>query len=618
MNPKNTWMLVVLAGGLFAFIYFFERHIQAPPVVVAKVLPNLIPDDVSSIEVHPRGQFAIRVERVTGGWQMTQPIVYSVQNSAVEGFLQAWADLSPQRPITAEELQGNKNIARDYGFETPLATILIQQGDDQRQLELGNATPLGDGLYARVVGTEGIDIIATGFASVVPGNAGQWRDPTFVNLQGLAFDGLSVMGGSSPLKFQRDGQDKPWNMLQPIKARANTQAINHLLDDLQLLSVGQFWTDDSNADLEPYGLQPPQLQLTFTQGSNQVLSLAFGKSPTNDPSMVYARTNGSSSIVLVARENLKPWSADYSTFRDPHMISFTMSDQPGSVECYGPDGRTNFIVQRSTNGILMVTDGQGQPFPAEPNAVFTTIKGLAELRVVPWAPEQFARDAVADSDLPGLGLAPNPVHRYVLRAVPTNETARLIAQLDFGMPNTNNPGTIATRRSDLAELSVFAVDSAEANQLPTSALQLRLRRIWAFDATNISHLQIQANGQTPLRWDHKRENLWQPMPSGITDEVKGMSIENFVNYLGLLTAAAWVGRGEPTAEYGFNGNSEQVSVTFTNGTQSRVHTLTFGGIVPESGGARYACTQMPDGQNWIFTISAKDMKELVDYMPMGN
>jgi hypothetical protein len=217
-----------------------------------------------------------------------------------------------------------------------------------------------------------------------------------------------------------------------------------------------------------------------------------------------------------------------------------------------------------------------------------------------------------------MGLAPNPLRRYVLRAVtPPGGTARVIAQVDFGSPNTNQPGTICARRSDLPEeLSVFAVNQADFDRLPVSAFQLRLRRIWNFDATNISRLVIQANGQT-REWKHQKENIWMPQ-SGVTDNAKGMVMENLVNILGYLTAEYWVGPGEPTAAYGFTGNSMHISLTTAAaGQPSTVLNVTFGGPVPGGNGELYACVQM-DGQNWIFIYSARDVNELLTYLPADN
>ncbi len=613
-------MLVVLAGGLFAFIYFFERHIQPPSPAVTRVLPNLNPDEVTRIEIQPRDQFLIRVDRVNGAWQLTKPIVYPVRAAAVEGFLKFLAELSPQRRISPAELQNNKKTGSDFGFDKPLTTVSVQQGDDQRRLELGDATGPRDGIYARAVGlTGGIDVISASAVENFPTNAGRWRDTAFASLQGLPFTELTVSGAGGQLKFQRDEPGKPWSMILPIRARANNELINRLLGQLQTLSVRQFVRDDTNADLEPYGLEPAQLALAFKdKNTNQLLSLQFGKSPTNDAGLTYARANSSSSIVLIPGADLKSWGGEYWQFRDPHLFSLTISEQPGAIECYGPDGRTNFIA-RMADGNLTVIDSQGQHFPAERNIVDGYIKYLVEMPVAMWDANRFANDAVADSTLPDLGLAPNPVRRYVLRAASPSGDGRILAQIDFGLPNTNNPGTICARRSDLAdEHSVFAVNVADFNRLPSAAAQLRRHRVWDFDATNVTRLKIQTNGPAH-EWEHRRENAWVPLTSGFSDDgAAGIYMENLVNNLGLLEAAAWVGPGEPTEEYGFNTNSLKISVTLTRGSESTNLSVTFGNAVPGAGKAHFASTHMEDGKNWIFAITGRDWSEITNYLPAAN
>jgi Domain of unknown function (DUF4340) len=619
MNPKNTWMLVLLTAGLFAFIYFFERHIQPPVPEVVHVLPGLDTNAVTSIEIQPRGQFGIRVERGSNGWQLTRPIVYPVRGAAVDAFLDSLAELSPRRRISAEELQNNKKVNQDYGFDAPQATILIQTGEDERRLALGSFTTPGDGIYTRVDGTPGIDIIGAAFADTVPTNASQWRDTSFVNLQGLPVVELDVTGpNNGQLRFQRDDPNQPWVMSLPIKARADNDSINFLLDRLQSLNAVKFVTDDSNADLEPFGLQSPQLVLAFKdKNTNQLLSLEFGKSPPDNTNLVYAHTNSSSTIVLVERDDLKPWNAESWRFRDQYLFSLTITEPPASIECYGPDDRTNYLVQK-TNGLLLVSDGQGRRFLAETNVVVAAIRQLAEMRVVPWSADRFADDAVGEPELPGMGLAPNPARRYALRAAPpaSNGVAPLIAQVDFGGPNTNHDGTVCARRSDLpAEQTVFAVNAADVDRLPSSAAQMRMLAIWNFDSTNVGRLTMQANGQ-PKEWKHVRKYLWQPQ-IGIADDREGVYMENLADILGSLTAQAWVGPAEPTAEYDFNANSLQFSVTLTNVTPPQTLTVTFGGIVPGGGGAHYACTQM-ENENWIFMYSLKDMQALRDSLPKDN
>jgi Domain of unknown function (DUF4340) len=618
MNPKNTWMLVLLAGGMFAFIYFFERHIQPPAPVVTKVLPTLNASEVTSIEIDPRGQFTIRVERTNGVWRLTKPVDYPVQARPIEELLKALENLTPQSRISAAELQTNRDINGSYGFGPNETHISLQQADEELQLNLGYTTPPGDGIYAQVVAAPGVDIVSPALMALVPTNAGQWRDTSFVDLQNLTadqFTNLTVTSTNGKLVFQRDGLDKPWRQTGTSAFRANSEKINALLAGLQNLRVVQFATDGPVSRLDQFGLQTPLLELDFKQGTNQFLSLQFGKSPPNDPDLVYARTNSSSTIVLVPRADLAGWSGDPNQFRALHLFSLSAdpADFPHVIEAYGANSNLEFIWRLETNGEITVSNADGQRYAADPAATQAFIINLAGMRVVPWGPGpgQSVLDAVADSDLPGLGLKP-PAKSYILKSLPLGGTDRIIAQVDFGLPDTNSPGTIAARRGDLHENSVFAVSNNDVEQLPTNAIQLRYRRVWIFESTNVTEMTIRSNGHSDT-WTHAKENLWIPA-SGITDNVSMSNIylENLAVYLGILQADYWVGPGDPTPALGFSDKSLQISVSGKgpNGEIAKL-SLTLGGPAPgpkgQPNGSVYASTRI-DGTNWIFTLPADYVK----------
>src|SRR5207249_9019277 len=127
--------------------------------------------------------------------------------------------------------------------------------------------------------------------------------------------------GTRFFELQRDAAGKEWRMTQPMKARADNPKIEDLLQKLQNLRADKFVTDDPNADLASFGLQPAELELVVAQGTNNLLLLQFGKSPTNDASLVYARRRDQNSVVLVAKDQLNSWRADYKDFRDRFLIT---------------------------------------------------------------------------------------------------------------------------------------------------------------------------------------------------------------------------------------------------------------------------------------------------------
>src|ERR1700743_3793991 len=108
MNPKNTLLLVALAGAVVAYIFFVDPRFHHAPPPPAHVVPDLRPEEVKQVLVHLAGQEEIRVERTNGGRLITKPLVYPARAGAVEDLLKAAADLklSPQTYISAAELNG--------------------------------------------------------------------------------------------------------------------------------------------------------------------------------------------------------------------------------------------------------------------------------------------------------------------------------------------------------------------------------------------------------------------------------------------------------------------------------------------------------------------------------
>ncbi len=132
-------------------------------------------------------------------------------------------------------------------------------------------------------------------------------------------------------------------MNSPLSARADHRKINELLYQLQQLQVTRFEAVDDHAGLDSFGLQPPGWELAFFNGTNQVTTLQFGKSPTNDDTQVFARDSGLQAVVQVRRAALDPWRADFSQFRDPHLAGLITSPLD-AIEVQGPV--ENFSLQR--------------------------------------------------------------------------------------------------------------------------------------------------------------------------------------------------------------------------------------------------------------------------------
>lgn len=601
MNPKNTFLLVLLAGALFAFIFFVERNIKKPVTGPVKVIAGLKPYLVNNLEILlPTGR--ITLARTNGGWMMTYPHPYPAQSQAVENLLRAATELTPATRLSAQELKDRRSINQEFGFDNPQATLIFQQGGESYTLKLGLLTMPGDQIYAQVVRYPYVDVVdADFFKKLVPHDANEWRDQTFIILTN-AFDSLTVASGAQPFELRRDGTNDLWRMTKPVQSRADNPKIAALLAALQNLRITKFVSDDPKVDLEPFGLQPAALELKFDHGTNHTLALQFGKSPTNDETQIYARRNGQPPIVLVPREQVMPWTAGFQEFRDRHLVRFG-SAPPDSIEVRGKE---NFTVQSEPEGGWRVT--KPVDFPADPKVMHSFLTNLASLEVLR-VNNSVAVDDAALPDSPLYGLA-KPSRRYVIkRQVPAARTNEILAELDFGAVKD---GHIFVRRGDRPEeSSVYAVKLEDYNKLPATALDLRSRRIWNFSENEVASITIRQGGKTQQLL-HKGPNKWS-IAAGSQGVINDLEIEVGAQELGYLEAQNWVGRStQGQARYGFNDNSLRISVETKSKGKAQTRTVEFGGVAPD--GLRYGEAKLDDdGQEWIFEFPPNLLDRLDAY-----
>jgi hypothetical protein len=575
MNPKNTWLWVIAAAGMFAAIFLYDRFKPEPETGPAKLLPGLNVTAVASVEILPANQPAIHAVRTNGLWRLTQPVSYPAQSASIETLLTALEQLVPATRISAQELSSVRDTDEKFGFNPPQTTLILQPGD--QHIQLGNKNGPGDQMFVKIVGVDGVFVVDTDLLRFIPRSPDDWRDAALVDFARLDFDRLVVTNGAKVLALQRNPTNQIWRMVFPMDARADGIKVGESLQKLRNLRTTQF-VDVPITELDSFGLQTPELSLDFKRGTNTALFLAFGKSPTNDPGQVYARRNDEKTVMTVARDLLEPWRASYDFFRDHQLVSPT-----GPLSAIEIHAREDFTLLRTNNAWLITP----QNLPADTALVSELLGHLAGLQIA-----QFVKDVVVDFAEMGLAV---PSYRIILHATATNTVTGTtnipIARIDFG---TNQNDLILARRAD--EDSVYGVKLEDFQRLPITALQLREHRIWNFSTNDVVRVTVRQNGKVRqlLRQGAGHWSL-APGSQGMLDEVTIAAIEETVFRLGELAAVSWTERGGPDRErYGFKPDGLQLSLELHNGEKLD---LEFGGEATL--GSPYALVKLDD-EPWIF------------------
>jgi hypothetical protein len=588
---------------LFAFIVFIEHPIRVertrPPD--HHVLPGFDPGAITNIEIQPWDRPAIAVQRAaetTNQWRLTHPISYPAQSELVEGLLEQLAALEWQESISQGELNDRPDAADAFGLAKPRYSLLLQGVGGTRHLDIGEQTAEGDQNFLYVVGSTSIYVANSNLLNWIPTDETQWRNRALLDLAATPFDAIRVRSAAGEFYLERDPTNQLWFISKPLRARADSAKINGLLQDLQQLRVIDFVLDDASADSDGLELQAgkvPDLTLAFLVGSNAVAGLEVGASVTNYPELAFARRASPSNIVIVAREPLRPWQAAYTNFMDRHLISLPTS-LITSIEVQGAD---QFVVQKQTNGEWQVL--AGRQFPADALLMEFWLESLTNLET------EIQKTVVADFAPYGLS---HPALHYALHFPPSagNQAA---PQIDFG---TNLSGQVFERRLDEGFVDegfvVNTMDRQAFEYLPRASWQLRDRRVWTFDTSNVVGVTVHQLGGT-RGYLRDPTGAWTFAPGYHAPPFfNSDSLEEAVRRLGQLTAIYWDGVGDdPLDPFGFARTDHSVEIQLNRGGRLETLRIQFGILSPYE--HPYA-TVVQDGRPVIFEFPG-DLYEFVEH-----
>jgi len=603
MRWKPTWILLGVAATLFLFIALFERRLPDPNTPPPRLLA-FKPAEITNIHLRLTNQLILTASRTKPGalWNLSFPISYRARDHAIEPLLRALSEAVPHTEISAQELKAGKRTIAEFGLDVPQAILTLQHHGQRIEILFGSKTPVGDGVYAQVLNQSPIYILSAEFVNALPRSKDDWRDLSLLAHTGFQMNRIEIGSPGRGFTVDINRATQKYLLTKPIVARADPAKLEALLQKLIYAQATQFITDNPRADLEAYGLQPPQAELVFLVGTNEYsvqFALQFGKSPTNDPANVYVRRLSTTNIVLAPRTVLEALQISHNDMRDLHLVNFA----PNAVEAIEVAGDENFTVRRQTNGTWMITDPKAEP--ADTNAVrewlglLSRLEGTVEKEVV--------TDFKTTYDLNP------PSRRYLLKGASTNAggtaAEHLMAELDLGSVQDNK---VFARRPD--EATVYILAKADVMRLPRAAWQLRNRQVWSFTTNQIHRLTVRYRGQT---------KTLQRSPNAIWSLVEGTGIipsfnpvlEETMFHLGELRVNAWVAKGDTNrARFGFTDLSDRIAIELRNGEKPTILVLEFGrtGISPTQ--YPYALAET-DGQTWIFEFPVElYMNEVVRYL----
>ena len=585
-----------MALALFLFIAFSERHRGGRTALAAEgtaLVPSLRRDAVTAIELNPAGQPPVRLRKPAVFWELESPLRYPAQSAAAEQWLQLLENARWAVRLGPDELE-NVNPS-EFGLEPSRLRVTLRQGESTVELRFGNNLALGKQCYLRVGDKPDIFVTDAALLEALPQTAEAWRDRSLLSFTSIVqsnrftFDyRIEVRPEASGYTLQPDPGTGRWRIQKPTAARGDRSKIEQLVRMIALWRIEEFVTDDPAADLLAFGLQSPEQELVIGRGTNDLLAVQFGASPTNRRDLVYARQWPGSNVVLTARTNLEVLRLPYTVWRERLLLSINTNQ----VQEIVGESSYAYRVRQQADGSWQIVEPEKLPVDRELVAEFFSLMNSAEAA-------GFEKDVVTDFGEYGLAA---PARRFSFLTLTNGAYTNLLPSISFG---TNGMDLAFARRSD--EEAVYSIPPGIFHSLPVAHWQWRDRLIWSFRTNEVHRVRLAHDG---LNREVVRdaEGRWSLAPG--STGVLELSFDEAVFQMSTLRANRWMGRGlDARGLFGFSTNGLRVTFEWARGGVNHTNTVEFGGV--NLRGEPFAATRLDDGQEWYFEFPAAVYYEYV-------
>jgi hypothetical protein len=456
VNVRATLLLVLVALGLAAYVYLFERGPSREEKAerARRVVLELDREAVTGIELPTDDGPAATLSRGDEGpgrWRLEQPIESPADEGSVEGVLSALEKLEAESVI-----EERPEDLGPFGLGEDAHRVHVRLGDAESiELRIGGKTPVGSSRY--VARTDVPDRLYTlsqwRVDSLVP-SLMDLRDKRITRLESEDVTSVRVSRGDALVvvaeRLENEGEGRTWEIREPFAARADDQRIRRLIQDFVFGRASAFV--DAPGALETYGLAEPEIVLELAAGEARE-RIELGRVDEK----VYARVVDSGLVVEIPMRLLDATPGELFDYRYKQVLAVSEED----VE------RVELRFPRDDASVAFVRE-DGRWEPEDPQ---TRVESLKVDDLI-WAIRDLEAVGLVEAsfDPAELGLEP-PRVRVILEGAGGAE----LATLELGSPQF--PDGLAARSSQGE--TVWRVDNDLGRNVPLGLEAFRNRWIEA-------------------------------------------------------------------------------------------------------------------------------------------
>lgn len=278
---RSFLVLLVIAAGLGAFLYYDSKREPGDQKKLEKVFADAQADKIEQVTVKSVSGERTTLQKGASGWQLSQPSPVAADEAEISGITSNLASLEVQRVVEDQPAD-----LKQYGLDPARIEVAFKSGGKDYTLLLGQKTPTGADMYARLPDKPRVFLVSSYLESTFNKTSFDLRDKTILKVDRDKVERLAVDTPDHSLVIAKQGAD--WRITKPVDARADFGAIEGILGRLNTTPMKSIAAPDVRdaAGLKEYGLDKPSAIVRVTAGSAEA-GLAIGKSAGEG--VVYAR-----------------------------------------------------------------------------------------------------------------------------------------------------------------------------------------------------------------------------------------------------------------------------------------------------------------------------------------
>jgi hypothetical protein len=338
MKLRGLIVAVVVLGGLTGTLYWSNHHkVTESTEASADTPPKILAvkeADISRFDLKKNGADQVAGERNSSGqWRITSPTSLPADQSAVSSLLGTFSSLNSQRLV--EEKAAN---LASYGLDAPRLEFDLSEKDNKTQkLLLGDDTPTGNGIYAKLDGDPRIFIMPSFDKTSIDKNANDLRDKRLLTLDPDKISQVDLVAKKQEIAFGRNKDE--WQIVKPRPLRAEGSQVDELVHALTDAKMELNALDDPKKTASAFDSATPVATAKLTaESGTQELQVRENKDD------YYAKSSAVEGTYKVASTLGQALDKNLDDFRNKKLFDLG-SDDPNKIEIR--DATKSYFLTRS-------------------------------------------------------------------------------------------------------------------------------------------------------------------------------------------------------------------------------------------------------------------------------